>query len=551
MGDGGMPNAVEDVARGRASYARRAWADAYEALARADHARPLEAADLELLSFSAGLAGHVAEMLAALERLHHESIREGRVLEAARAAFWVGFRLGAMGEQGRASGWFARAERLLDCEAGDCVVRGYLLLPEAHRLHAAGDDEGARQVAVRAVAIGRRFAEADLIAFAQSLEGRALVRLGCVAEGLARLDEAMVAATTGELSPLFTGVLYCAVIATCQQIYAVDRSREWTEALRRWCDGQPQLVAFTGSCLVHRSEVMQLGGAWREAIEEAERAARRFEGALDPEAVGDAHYQQGEIHRLRGERAEAEAAYEQASRFGRDPQPGLALLRLGDGQMDAAARAIQRALGATTPPLLRARLLPAFVEIMTARGALEEARGATVELGAIARRYPTDVLRALADHARGATLLAEGDAQAAIESLRRAFDTWRQLGAPYLAARIRVALSRACAELGDADGARLEREAARRVFEELGAHPDLRSLDTPSAAPSPGRAHGLTARELEVLRLVASGMTNRAMAKALFVSEKTIDRHVSNIYAKLDVSSRAAATAFAYQHGLV
>ncbi len=532
-----------DVDIGRQCYEQQRWAEAFEALGRADRAQPLGVDDLERLGLAAALTGHDAEWLSILERLYQLHIDAGQCARAARAAFWLGTRLSGLGEMGRAGGWFARAQRLVDGE-GDCVERGYLLVPAAYRGLAMGNVEPAYDAATEAAKIGVRFEEADLISIGRYLQGRALAQQGRVAESLALLDEAMVATTTGELSPVITGLVYCGVIATCQKVYALERAREWTSALADWCAAQPQLVTFTGSCLVHRAEIMQLGGAWPEAIAEARKAE---EGAPDPAAVGDACYQRGEIHRLRGEHAQAERAYECASQHGREPQPGLALLRLAQGNTDAALSAIRRVVGGTTDLLTRTRYLPACVEICLAAGDVEGARDALGELERVAESFDTEVLHAMAAHARGAVLLAEGNAQAAMDPLRQAFQAWQAIGAPYIAAHIRVKLGRAYRELGDADGARLELAAARDAFERLGAAPALAALDDAKPAP----LHGLTPRELEVLRLVAQGKTNKAIAQELCVSERTVDRHVSNIFDKTRVASRAAATAYAYEHGLI
>jgi DNA-binding CsgD family transcriptional regulator len=302
---------------------------------------------------------------------------------------------------------------------------------------------------------------------------------------------------------------------------------------------------------VHRSQVHQLCGEWREAIEAARRAASRVSSATDPQAAADARYQEAEIHRLRGELAAAEASYLAVSELGGEPQPGLALLRLAQGRPETAAQAIRRAVEATAAPLLRARFLPAAVEIALGCAELGHARAAGDELTSIAAEFDTEVLGAMAAHAAGAVKLAEGDASGACEPLRRAFRVWRDVGAPYVAARIRVTLAAACRALGDEDGARFEIAAARTVFERLGAAPDLAMVDALAAGPSAGGDHPLTPRELQVLQEVASGKTNKAIARHLRVSERTIDRHLSNIFAKLGLSSRAAATAYAYEHALV
>jgi ATP/maltotriose-dependent transcriptional regulator MalT len=359
----------------------------------------------------------------------------------------------------------------------------------------------------------------------------------------------MVAFTTGELSPIMTGLIYCSVIDACQQIYAVDRAREWTGALARWCAGQSQLVSFTGTCLVHRAEVMQMKGAWRDALEEARRACVASQGSELP-PPGTAYYQQAEIHRLRGEFAEAEDRYRQASRHGCEPVPGLALLRLAQGRTETAAATINRALGATKDRLLRAKLLPACVEIMLASGDLQLARHACEELEVSANRFRTPALQAMAAQAAGAVALGDGDYKSALPVLRRAFELWHQIDAPYLAARTRELIGLACRWDGDQDGAGLELTAAREAFETLGAAPDIARMDRPTPFSPVLRGSGLTPRELQVLRLVATGKPNKVIAAELRLSEKTIGRHISNIFDKLGVSSRTGAAAWAYQHGL-
>jgi len=548
--------ASELLERGRAAFERHEWNDAFAALSLADQSRALDADDLERLSWSAGLTARDDEMLMTQERLYNARLDAGECLAAARAAFWLGFRLLALGEIGRSGGWLGRAQRLVEREGRDCVERGYLLLPAAQKHLSAGEFSEAHDAAARAGEVGERFDEADLLAFARNLQGRAFLSAGRIDHGLPLLDEAMVAAVSGELSPVVTGVIYCSAIASCQRVYAFDRLREWTAALTDWCDAHPQLGMFTGVCLVHRAEILQLGGSWSEAVVEARRAAERCVRPPEREAAGRAHYQEAEVHRLRGEFDEAEAAYRSASRFGVEPQPGLALLRLAQGDRDAAVSAIRRMIAATGDPLPRTRFLPAYVEIMLAAGDLDEARSASRELDDTAARFDTSVLRAIVGHARGAVELAAGNASAALDPARRAFQIWQQLGAPYLAARLRVLLAQACVALGDVEGARLELESAREVFEQLGARPDLVAVEAIEAGLTRDQArstpqYGLTERELQVLRLVASGKTNKSIARELALSEKTVDRHVSNIFMKLDVPSRAAATAFAYEHRLI
>lgn len=541
-----------ELDQGRAWCRQRAWAHACEWLSRADGAAPLHADDLELLATAAYLSGRDDDYLTALERAHHDHLRAAAGLRAARCAFWLGLRLLFRGETGRASGWLGRAERLLEREPPDCVERGYLLLPVVEQRLGAGDADAAYATAADAAAIGERAGELDLVAIARHLQGRVRLQQGQVKQGLALLDEAMVAVTAGELSPIVCGLIYCSVIEACQQVYALGRSREWTRALAAWCDQQPQMVAFSGVCRVHRAELLQWRGAWGEAIAEAQRACERsLHGNV--QAAAAAYYQQAEVHRLRGEFAAAEQAYRRASQWGWEPQPGLALLRVAQGRADAAQAAIRRLLDATDDRLQRLRLLPACVEIMLAANDLEQARSASQALTEIAADFDSEVLTAMAAQAAGAVALAAGDARAALGPLRRAWQVWQRLEAPYLAARARMAIGLACRALGDEDGGRLELDAARAVFEQLCAVPDLARVaalignDAPVAAPT----HGLTARELQVLRLAAAGKTNKAIAAELFLSVKTIDRHLSNIFTKLGVPSRAAATAYAYEHKLI
>jgi DNA-binding NarL/FixJ family response regulator len=510
----------------------------------------LDADELEQAVTTAYLAGRVTEAMEALQRGQELLARQGDPRGASRSAFWLGFLLLGRGELAQGSGWLARARRLLEGQPPDCPEHGYLLLPAALELIAAGDHAGARATAARASAIGRRAGEADLHAMGLLLEGTAAVAGGQVPEGLALLDEAMVAAVAGELSPPVTGTIYCGVIEVCQDVAELRRAREWTTALSNWCDSQPDLVTFTGQCLVHRAEILRLGGAWPQAVEAARRAAERLAEADDELAIGAASYQQGEAHRVLGEFADAEAAYQRAGHWGREPQPGLALLRLAQGRTGAAEAAVRRVLGETGDRLARARLLPAATEILLAAGDAAAAWEAAGELAAIAETYGTPALLAVADHARGAVLLERGDAGAAVAALRAAWRAWRELEAPYEAARSRLLIGLACRALGDEDAAAMELDAARSALARLGAAPDLERLERLARPDAAGTA-GLTERELEVLRLVAAGKTNAAIGSALHLAAKTVDRHVSNIYAKLGVSSRAAATAYAYQHQLV
>ncbi len=539
---------AEDLDRGREAYGNRAWRDAYDLLARADAAEPLEPGDLELLSTAAFMLGRDGEMVSHLERAHREHLAAGETLRATHCAVWLGLNLASRGEVGPAGGWLARAQRLLDKEPGEHAEHGYLLLPRMFQQEAAGDFAAAAATAGEAAEIADRLGDRDLFALAAHSQGHMLIRDGRVREGLALLDEGMVTVTAEELSPVVTGIVYCGVILACQEVYEVRRASEWTLALERWWNEQPDMVAFTGRCLVHRAEILQLRGSWPDALDQARRAGERFEETRN-QAAGLAHYRSGELLRLQGEFVAAEEAYGDASRLGWEPQPGLAQLRLAQGRHAAAAASIRRAKAEITEPLKRAGLLPAYVEIMLAVGETDEARGACLELEEIGARYESAMLGAIVGHARGAVELAENDAAAALAALREALRVWHVLEAPYEIARTRVLVGRACRALGDEDTATLELAGARSIFEELGAAPDVARTD--ALTHGVGASHGLSDRELEVLRLVAAGRSNREIASTLVISEHTVARHLQNIFTKLGLSSRTAATAYAFEHDLV
>jgi DNA-binding CsgD family transcriptional regulator len=545
--DAGVLDAMIELDRGRECCRLRAWSDAYRALSDADQAAPLAPADLELLSTAAYLVGRDAEYVKALERAHLAYCESGECLRAARCAYWLGFRLRFRGEIGQASGWFGHAQRLVEREARPSVEHGYLLTAAFEQRLDAGESEEAYATAESAAELGERFNDTDLVAIARHQQGRARLQQRRLDEGLALLDETMVLAVAGRLSPVVTGLMFCSAVQRCQNVYAHGRAREWTTALSTWCDAQPDMVAFSGACRVHRAEVLQLLGAWTEAVSEAERACAREYGL---QATAAAFYQLGELYRLTGELALAEQAYLNANQRGHEPQPGLALLRLAQGQPGNAADAIRGACKVTAEQWQRMRLLPACVEIFLASGDTEEAAAACRELEELACGLDTEGVSALAAHARGAVDLVEGNAAASLVSLRRAAEIWQKVGAPYLVARVRVQIGLAHRALGNEEGGQLEFEAARATFADLAATSDLRRVDS-FLQPPPARVHGLTARELEVLRLVAAGMTNKAIAGKLFLSERTVHRHVSNIFMKLNVSSRTAATAYAYEHELL
>jgi tetratricopeptide (TPR) repeat protein len=281
-------DAVAELERGRAAYSVEAWSDAYGSLSAADRTDPLGPDDLELLATCAYMVGREAEYRELLERAHRAHLDTGAEVAALRCAFWIGVTLASHGEIGRASGWLRRARRLLERQGGERVERGYLLLPVVFEQEASGDWEAAAATASEAAAIGERFGDPDLFALAAHEQGEILIKLGRLDEGLGLLDEAMVAVTAGELSPIVAGIVYCGVILACQDAHEVRRAREWTAALSTWCARQPDLVAFTGRCLAHRAEIMQLEGAFSDALEEARRAAERCLQGENPAAAGEA-----------------------------------------------------------------------------------------------------------------------------------------------------------------------------------------------------------------------------------------------------------------------
>ncbi len=542
---------ADTLDRGREAFGRRAWEEAFTHLSAADQECVLEAEDLERLATAAYLLGRDAECRDLWARAHHRHLGRGDRERAARCAFWLAVGLFEKGEPAQGSGWIARSRRLLGDGGIDCVEQGYLLLPAALRSIDEGDNAAANDTFGRAAEIGERFGDSDLVALARHGQGRALIRLGRPAEGVALLDEAMVAVTAGEVSPIVAGDVYCGVISGCQEIFDWRRAQEWTTALDRWCDAQPDLVAYRGQCLVRRAEILQLRGAWPDALGEARRACERLSRPSGQPGIGAAFYQQGELHRLRGDFAAAEEAYRRVSESGRRPEPGLARLRLAQGQTATAATAIRRALDESPDRRTRSRLLPAAVEIELAAGDARAARAAAEELSTIAGERGAPFLSAASDQSTGAVLLAAGDARAALAALDRAAATWRELEVPYEAARVRVLVGLACRELGDERAAAMELDAARSVFQRLGAAPDVAEVERLTRAAPSGVAGGLTVREVQVLREVAAGRSNRAIAGELRISEKTVARHLSNIFVKLGLSNRAAATAYAYRHHLV
>ena len=535
----------------RDAFDLRAWAHAYETFQAAERESGLAPEDLERFATAAYLTAHDPESEALRVRAHREFLDRGDREAAVRTAFWMAFGLLHRNASVQGLAWVARARQLLDEVSLDSVWRGYLLIPGAIQRVNQGDAAGGYAGFTEAGDIAGRFRDRELLALATHGRGRSLLRLGKVEEGTALLDQAMVAIVAGDVSPILAGDIYCSVLEGCFEIFDLRRAHEWTASLTEWCASQPGLIRYRGECLVYRAETRQLHGEWSDALRDATLACELLASPPGLPALGAAFYRIGEIHRLRGELAKAEQAYRQAAQHGRTPQPGQSLARCQEGDAPAALAAIGRALEATTAIRTRARMLPAAVEIMLAAGQTDSAREAVRELSEIAAGLDARVLSATAAYATGCFLVAEGHADRALDVLHHASQAFRALGMPYDEARTRVQIGAACEALGDADQRDVEFDAAREILRKLGATTALHNMARLSKPLGLRHSTNLSDRELQVLRLVAGGRSNRAIAEQLFISEKTVARHVSNIFDKLGVSSRAGATARAYQRQLI
>ena len=539
--------AVSPLGTARAAFERRDWITARDGFRAARDAGDLSGDDFFALAESSWWLGDIDESLAAFEAAHRLYLRERLPRRAALSALYLAAYASARGDGVIGSAWMGRCQRLLRDEP-EGPEHGYPLYWAVFSAMGAGDLDGAVAQALQMQEFGRRFDDSNLHAIGVLAEGRALIKKGRVTEGMSLLDDAMLTALSDELHPLWTGTIYCHLMDACRELADFRRAGEWTQASMRWCDQLPEAVLFRGICRVHRAQVLQSRGEWDQAEQEAARACSDLVG-ISLGTVAEAHYEQGEIRRLRGNLAGAEDAFKRAHEFGRDPQPGLALLRLAQGRVEAAATSIHAALAAeTSDRLTRARLCIAQVEIALAAGDDATARDACEELHGAAAAFGSVGLEAASERARGATLLAAGDVPGALRALKAACRTWQELDAPYDAAKTRLLLAQAYRVLGDEDAATLEFDAARDAFERLGAAFDARA--TEELRGSGFVSGGLTEREAEVLRLVAAGKSNQEIAAELFISKKTVARHISNIFTKLNLTSRTAVAAYAFEHGL-
>ena len=529
------------------------WADTYRSLAGASR-EELGAVDLEALAVAAYLIGDDDVSAEAWKWAYDRHLATGDRAEAARCSFWLAFMLMLQGQMAHAGGWLSRTEGAIGDDL-ECAASGYVLIPALLGALDSGDAAGASHLAVQASEIGARFGDPDLSALAKLGHGQALIALGDTVAGLAKLDEVMLSAEAGEVGPIASGIVYCAVILECMQVFDLARASEWTNALAGWCEAQPELVPYRGQCLVHQSQLRQAAGEWPEAAAAVALACNRLSDPPHP-ALGLAYYQEAELLRVLGSLDSAADAYGRASRAGHVPMPGLALLDLARGDVQTASTSIQRALHEAVQPFRRPSLLSAAVEILRAAGDREAALDAARELEEIAAGSTSEVLQGMAKEATGAVLLDDGDMPAALRLLRAAAGAWQKLRMPYEAARTGVLVGLACAALGDVTTASLEFDNAEATFASLGAESDLARLRRLAdglgiqSRPEASGA-GLTVRELEVLAHVAAGKTSPEVAEELTISQHTVGRHLENIYAKLGVRNRAAATAFAYKHGLL
>jgi DNA-binding CsgD family transcriptional regulator/tetratricopeptide (TPR) repeat protein len=537
---------VADIERGRGALERRAWSEAYEVLSPVAPSA-LAGADLEGLADAAWWTLRLDESIAFRQKAYAAYAAAGDKFRAGGTAARLAIEHFTREEPAVGAGWLGRAQRHLD-GVGECAELGLLTLIEATVARFGGDLDGAIVMSGRATEIARHVGEPNVLALAIHTEGLTLIAAGRIGEGMPLLDEAMTAAIAGELTDYYAGVVYCNVIEACLNVADVRRADEWSAAATAWSDSLKEGSIYPGLCRVNRAEVASMRGEWTRAEAEALRAVDEVT-RFDPSVAASALYQVGEIRRRRGDAAGAEKAFADANGLGFEPQPGLALLRLAQGKLDTAHRALRRDTAATTPPLRRAQQLSARVEVAIVVGDVDDARRASEELETLSERIDTPALAAEAATARGMVEHAEGRIDEAVLTLRDAFSRWHKLRIPYEAARARGEYGRALLVAGDEDDAILALRAAASALDALGAVPDARRVASwlPSVAELP---LGLTAREAEVLRLVAAGRTNREIGAELFISEHTVARHLQNMFVKLGVSTRSAATAAAFEHGL-
>lgn len=525
------------------------WTETYTRLSKVDRVQSLVPEDLEILATSAYLTGREEECIDAMKRAQAVYLSQNLIHKAVRCIFWLGFIHLNKGDKAHGSGWITKGKRLLDKEDQKSAEYGLLLIPLARGALSGGNVAKAMKLFEQAVSIGEQCNDADLKAIALFGYGLAMVRQGNVNKGISLLDEAMIVVESEEVHHIARGIVYCGALSICRKVWDLQRAKEWTTALSKWCNSQPDLVPFRGQCLVRRAEILQRFGDWTEAMKEAELACIRFRTSL-PSATGEAYYLQAELHRLFGAFENAESCYKKAAKWGRNPQPGLALLRLVQGRIDVAETSIRNNLRELKDPMVRADLLPGVVRIMIAAGQNREAREATEELNEIAFDFDVPYLYAMSSYALGTVLFAEKDFTQALEHLEKALKIWISMDLPYETARTREVKGLIYRKMGDKESSDMEFVGTKWTYEQLMAKPDLQRIERLENKRKNRDVYGLTLRELQILRHVTYGRTNKSVASELFISERTVDRHMSNIFNKLKVNSRVKATAFAIKHGI-
>jgi DNA-binding CsgD family transcriptional regulator/tetratricopeptide (TPR) repeat protein len=545
-----MVGVIEELVSAREDFERGEWTAALTGWLTVDPAS-LSPDDVSLAGESAYLVGRHDLAIELYERAHAALLRAGEVAKAVRSAFHLIMIAATSGEPSRAAGWLATAERLLGDLPADAVERGYIAFAEMFGLLGRGDLAAARSRAERAAESGRVHGDGELAALGLCSLGRIAIRSGAVAEGLALLDEAMTALLAHGRSPAVFGNVYCTAIEGCQEVRELGRMTEWTSALQRWCAAHPSLVAFTGQCSLHRGQILYARGALRDAVAEFDLAIERYRrnGTLD--AIGQAAYERGAVLRELGDPAVAEASFRLAAECGFDPQPGLALLWADRDELPAAIGAARRLLVEVGAPLDRVRMLPGVIEVLLAAGDVDSARACSAELDSLAGDFGFDAIRATAAASAAEVHMAAGDPAGALPFARKAQTMWTRLRDPRAAGLARATIGRALLALGDQASGRVELDAARTIFAELGATPAVQAIDRALSASSAERPGGLSEREVQVLRLVATGSSNLQVASTLVISERTVERHLSNIFTKIRVNSRTAAAAYAFEHDLV
>ncbi|MGH3474017.1 MAG: helix-turn-helix domain-containing protein [Aeromicrobium sp.] len=537
---------VDELIRGREAFGRHEWMVAHDRLSAPDLEK-LEPADLRALSTAAFLIGDIETSVRALQRSFQVHTDADDPRAAARDALELTFILDASGNEAAGKGWLAKAARALESEPEDVPERGFLQMHLMFQNIFSGQFEAGFDLAKKVTEAGRRHHEGDLVAIGLVCQGRMTIYSGRVPDGLGLLDEAMAGVAAGEVSPIMSGRVYCTMIDACQELNDFRRMKDWTHLLSTWCEQQQGLIPYTAQAATHRAQIMRAHGAWSDALDELTQAEARYEAHAMDSAVGDVHYERAEILRLTGDLDASAAAYAAADEHGRDPQPGLSLLWLAQGRVDSSTSVVRRLLDEVPDPVHRSRVLPVAMRVLLAAGDVDGANDAVDELAQIAASFASAALSAEADYARGSMCLAQDDPAAALPHLRKAWRGWLDLGARYEAAWARTRIGQAFRAMDDEDSAAAELAVAGRTFTELGAR-----LAEQEVQRLLGRARpdGLTARELEVLRLVAAGRTNPQIAAELFLSEKTVARHLSNIFGKTNVKSRTEAAAYAFQHQL-